>query len=107
MTFNSLIIFFDTKKINNKINNGKHIKLRIFQLVENSNIPADNEPIDWDEKTTKSFNPCAKNLSSFLYEITRRLVPKQIKNSILYLIKLTNHKTVICFIIKMNKCGNE
>ena len=46
-------------KENNKriINKGKHIKLRVFQLVENKITPADKEPRAWDEKTTKSLSP--------------------------------------------------
>jgi len=42
-----LFDFLILKNENNKriINKGKHIKLRVFQFVENRIIPADKEPI--------------------------------------------------------------
>ena len=55
-------IFFP---IENKINikNGIHIKLITFQLVIETNIPAERLPIAVAENTTKSLNPCALNFS--------------------------------------------
>ena len=70
--------FWEAKKETNTtiIKSGIHIIFITVQLEKYNKKPADKDPIPWVEKTIKSFNPWAVNLSFTWYEITNKLEPE-------------------------------
>ena len=71
-------VFWDAKKETNTtiIKSGIHIIFITVQLEKYKRKPADKDPIPWVEKTIKSFNPWAVNLSFSSYETTNKLDPE-------------------------------
>ena len=71
-------VFWDAKKETKTtiIKSGIHIIFITVQLEKYKRKPADKDPIPWVEKTIKSFNPWAVNLSFSSYEITNKLEPE-------------------------------